>query len=138
MTPRVLCDTNILVSALISGGPPSRVVESAVDGRIELALAAPVVTELERNLAGKFGWERQRVAGAVAFLHELAVVHIPAQPSAAPVTGDADDDEILACAVAGTVDFLVSGDRRHLLPVGTHEGVRIVTAPVLLRELSGG
>lgn len=138
MTPRVLCDTNILVSAFIAGGPPSRVVESAVDGRIEMALAEPVVVELRRVLTDKIGLERDRVEKVTTFLGELAIARIPAQLSPASVTGDPDDDGILACAVAGGVDILVSGDRRHLLPLGSHEGVRIVSAPALLAELAGG
>jgi predicted nucleic acid-binding protein len=50
MTPRVLCDTHVLVSAFIAGGPPSRVVEAAMDGRIELVVANAVFGELEHVL----------------------------------------------------------------------------------------
>jgi predicted nucleic acid-binding protein len=53
------------------------------------------------------------------------------------VTGDPGDDLILACAVQAGVDAVVSGDRRHLLPVGEHRGVRIVTPQALLAELRG-
>lgn len=45
-----LCDTNVLVSAFIAGGPPSRVIEAAIDARIELVLADPVLDELDRVL----------------------------------------------------------------------------------------
>jgi predicted nucleic acid-binding protein len=57
----------------------------------------------------------------------------PAEP-AEPVTGDPADDLILASAVKANVDVLVSGDRKHLLPVVTHRGVRIVTPQALLAE----
>jgi uncharacterized protein len=135
--PRVLCDTNILVSAFIAGGPPSRVVESAIDGRIELVIARPVIEELERVLTIKLGLDRARVGEITALLRELASSQMaPPQTAPAPVTGDPDGDLFLACAVRGQVDVLVSGDRRHLLPVGEYEGVRIVTAQTLLAELS--
>jgi uncharacterized protein len=135
--PRVLCDTNILVSAFIAGGPPSRVVESAIDGRIELLIASPVIEELERVLTIKLGLDRQRVGEITALLSDLASSQLAPPPTTpASVTGDPDDDLILACAVRGQVDVLVSGDRRHLLPVGEYEGVRIVTAQTLLAELS--
>jgi uncharacterized protein len=134
---RVLCDTNILVSAFIAGGPPSRVIESAIDGRIELLIASPVIDELERVLTIKLGVDRDRVGEIVALLSELAGSRLPPPPTApAQVTGDPDDDLILACAVRGQVDVLVSGDRRHLLPVGEYEGVRILMAQTLLAELS--
>jgi putative PIN family toxin of toxin-antitoxin system len=135
--PRVLCDTNILVSAFIAGGPPSRVVESAIDGRIELLIASPVIEELERVLTTKLGLDSKRVREITALLNELASSQLlPPATAPAPVTGDPDDDLILACAVRGQVDLLVSGDHRHLLPVGVYEGVRIVTAQTLLAELS--
>jgi predicted nucleic acid-binding protein len=41
---------------------------------------------------------------------------------------DADDDHVIAAAVAAQADLIVSGDRKHLLPLGTHAGIRIVAA----------
>ncbi len=137
MKPRVLCDTNILVSAFIAGGPPSRVIESAIDERIELVIAIPVIEELERVLTVKLGLDRDWVGEIVALLRELASAEVaPPVRTPAAITADADDDLILACAVLGKAHVLVSGDRRHLLPVREHEGVRIVTAQTLLAELS--
>lgn len=138
MTSRVLCDTNVLVSAFIAGGPPSRVIEAAIDGRIDLVLADPVLGELERVLTVKLGVEPERVRELRTLLIDLASKRVDA-PMQAPeaITGDPDDDVILACAVVAGVELVVSGDRRHLLPVGEHRGVRIVTPQALLAELAG-
>lgn len=137
MTQRVLCDTNVFVSAFIAGGPPSRVVEAAIEGRIELVLADPVLDELERVLTTKLGFTAERVRDITALLGELAAARVAA-PTTGPeaITGDADDDLILACAVDADAQIIVSGDRRHLLPVGEHRGVRIVTPQALLSELA--
>lgn len=137
MTPRVLCDTNVLVSAFIAGGPPSRVIEAAIDGRIELVLADPVLDELNRILTMKLGFEADRLQDVTTLLGELASARV-ATPTTAPepITGDPDDDLILACSVDAGVQILVSGDRKHLLPVGEHRGVRIVTPQALLAELA--
>jgi putative PIN family toxin of toxin-antitoxin system len=138
VTTRALADTNVLVSAFIAGGPPSRVIEAAIDGRIELVLATPVIGELERVLTAKLGHELERVRANSSFLIGLASECVdPPAPSPAAVTGDPDDDLILACAVSAGVDVLVSGDRRHLLPVGEHRGIRIITPQALLAELAG-
>jgi len=137
VTPRVLCDTNILVSAFIAAGPPSRVIESAIDARIELLLADPVLQELARVLTIKLGLASERVEEIVTLLIDLADERISAPADdAPPVTGDPDDDLILACAVRANAHVLVSGDRRHLLPVGEYKGVRIITPQALLAELS--
>ena len=137
MIPRALCDTNVLVSAFIAGGPPSRIIEAAIDGRIALVLADPVLDELERVLTVKLSFDPERVREIKAFLIDLASERIsaPTQPPE-PLTGDPDDDVILACAVAAGAEVLVSGDRRHLLPVSEHRRVRIIAPPALLAELA--
>jgi putative PIN family toxin of toxin-antitoxin system len=138
VTPRALCDTNVLVSAFIAGGPPSRVIEAAIDGRIEFVLADPVLVELERVLTLKLGFAPERVREITTLLIDLAQTRVetPTQPPEA-ITGDPDDDVVLACAVNTSVHVLVSGDRRHLLPVGEHRGVRIIAPQTLLSELAG-
>jgi predicted nucleic acid-binding protein len=128
VTQRALCDTNVLVSAFIAGGPPSRVIGASIDGRIELVLADPVIDELERVLTVKLRFEPER----------LSVVRVgaPTQPVQA-ITGDPDDDVVLACGVSAGVQVIVSGDRRHMLPVREHRGIRIVSPQALLAELAG-
>ena len=40
---------------------------------------------------------------------------------------DPDDDKILECAVAGGASHVVTGDLRHLIPLGAYQGISIVT-----------
>jgi predicted nucleic acid-binding protein len=112
------------------------VIEEAIDGRLELVLAQPVMVELERILTGKLGFEPQRWRGVEELLLDVATELAP-PPKASPdaVTGDPDDDLILACAIEAEVDAVISGDRRHLLPVGERHGVRVITPQALLAEL---
>ena len=125
-----------MVSAFIAAGPPSRVLEEAIDGRLEFVLLSPAMVELERILTGKLGFELERWREVEDLFLGLAANLAPA-PSGPPedITGDPDDDLILASAIQADVDVLVSGDRRHLLSVGEHRGVRIVTPQALLAEL---
>jgi predicted nucleic acid-binding protein len=94
------------------------------------------MVELERILIQKLRFAPQRWRGVEELLRDLAVDEAP-MPAAPPhpVSGDPDDDLILACAVAADVEVLVSGDRRHLLPIGEHRGVRVITPQALLAEL---
>jgi uncharacterized protein len=109
-----------------------------IDAPLELVLPQPVMVELERTLTEKLGFEPKRWGEVEELLVDLAVELVPA-PETPPeaVTGDPADDLILACAIQAGVDALVSGDRRHLLPVREHRGVRIITAQALLAELRG-
>jgi putative PIN family toxin of toxin-antitoxin system len=135
--PPVVCDTNVLVSAFIAGGPPSRVLEAAIDGRIELVLADPVLAELERVLLVKLHFEQSRIDEIQRLLGGLAAERVTAPSQQPPaVISDRDDDLVLACAVAARAHVLVSGDRRHLLPVGVHEGLRVVSPQALLAALA--
>jgi len=133
---RVVCDTNVLVSAFIAAGPPSRILEEVIAGRLELVLARPVMVELERILTEKLGFNMDRWVKVEELLVDLASEVVPEPGATAEATtGDPDDDVILACAVTAGVDVVVSGDRRHLLPVGEHCGVRVITPQALLAEL---
>lgn len=126
----------MLVSAFIAAGPPSRVLEQAADGKLDLVLAEPVLAEVQRILVSKLSFEPERYLEVEGLLLELAAETIaaPGEPPA-PTSGDPDDDLILACAARASVDVLVSGDRKHLLPLGSFEGVRILTPQALLAEL---
>ena len=44
------------------------------------------------------------------------------------VMNDADDDHVIAAAIAARAELIVTGDRKHLLPIGSHHGIAIVTA----------
>jgi len=112
------------------------VLEETIDGHLELVLTAPAMVELERILTKKLGFEPERWREAEELLVELATELI-AVPDASPeaVTGDPSDDLVLACAIQAEVVVLVSGDHRHLLPVGEHRGVRVITPQTLLAEL---
>jgi predicted nucleic acid-binding protein len=96
------------------------------------------MVELERILTGKLAFEQQRWPEVEELLVDLAAEMVPApEASAEAITGDPADDLILACAVRAGVDVLVSGDHRHLLPVGERRGVRVITPQALLAELRG-
>jgi len=51
------------------------------------------------------------------------------------VRGDSDDDQVIAAAIAARADLIVSGDREHLLPHGSHQGIEIVDAAEAFRRV---
>ena len=51
------------------------------------------------------------------------------------VANDADDDHVIAAAVAARTELIVTGDGKHLLPIGTHRGIAIVAAREVLDRL---
>ena len=124
---------------MIADGPPSRLLEEAIDGRIELVVPELVLAELERVLTKKLGFSAEQVVAVRALLRQVATEEpepAPAPAAAvAALTTDPADDAILACAVEAGVDVIATGDRKHLLPIGAHRGVRLLTPQALLAEL---
>lgn len=109
--------------------------EEAIDRRIELVLPDVVLDELERVLTEKLGFNHERARAACDLLVQLAAGQ-PTAPDAAPaVTGDPADDLILARAVGPEVDIVATGDKKHLLRLGDHRGIRLLSPQLLLAEL---
>lgn len=120
---------------MIADGPPNRVVEEAFAGRVELLLPELVLEELDRVLTDKLGFDPRRRLEARERAIRAAVAVRPTPSAVARVTGDPADDAILAFAVATAASVLVTGDRRHLLPLEEHRGVRLLTPQGFLAEL---
>lgn len=129
---RVVLDTNVVVSALVWGGTPDRLIQAAIDGEIDLATSPALLSELRAvlarpHLAGRLAQNQSTVEQAIDLYERLA---LQVSPLATPrvVAADADDDHVLACALAADADLIVSGDKRHLLPLGSYQHIPIVSA----------
>ena len=60
------------------------------------------------------------------------------EPAIVPrVVRDADDDQVIAAALAAQADLIVSGDD-DLLAIGSYQGIRILTAAEALRRVEAG
>ncbi len=95
-----------------------------------------VLRELARVLAEKLGLGRESVRRLLLLIEELPARIIDTPASAEARSGDPADDRILAAALAADADVLVSGDRRHLLPLDDVDGLRILSPQQLLAELA--
>ena len=131
---RVVLDTNVIVSGLNFPGNERLVLELAVRGRFELYLSTFILEEAAGVLGRKFDWDEERTAEALRVLSNAATVIYPRRLPEA-IEGGHADNRILECAVEASADCLVTGDRRHLLPLGEHQGTRILNAPRFLSAL---
>ena len=131
---RVVLDTNVTVSGLNFPGNERFVLELALRGRFELFLSWFILGGVSGMLTRRFGWEQERAVRAISGLQNAATVIEPPRLAEVTESGHADN-RILECAVAANADYLVTGDRRHLLPFQEHQGARIVNAPRFLLAL---
>jgi putative PIN family toxin of toxin-antitoxin system len=135
---RVVIDTNILISYLISPeGALSRLVNAWVRSRsLEVFTSEYQIAELKRvaryERIRRFVTDAQ-VSAFVTLLRRRGTVVKPSR--VLRVSPDEDDDQIIAIALEAGASYLVSGDGDDLLALKVVEGVRVVRARYLLDRL---
>jgi len=130
---RLVLDTNVVVAGLLWNGPPRRLLERAAEGdTVELFSSPMLLDELAHALRyEKFSTRIQAFGTTIDTLvtQYVALVSLVTPTTISRVVvGDSDDDHVIAAAVAARATLIVTGDRKHLLPIGSHRGIGIVTA----------
>ncbi len=120
---RVFLDTSVLVAAFATRGLCADVVRNVL-AEHELAAGESILTELGRVLREKIGTPEAQVRDVVAFVRQHAFV-APEAPLPAVVVRDPTDLPILAAAIHGAAEVLVTGDE-DLLVLGRVEAVAIL------------
>jgi putative PIN family toxin of toxin-antitoxin system len=133
---RVVADTNIFISALMFGGLPGSFLDLAFLRSFQLVTSAILLDELDEKLRLKFGLSAMDAEQVRAKLEGTALVVTP-EVVLKVIIEDPDDDRVLECAVAGEADYIVSGDR-HLLKLGSYQGISIVTAREFIDAIEAG
>ncbi|MHB9072417.1 MAG: putative toxin-antitoxin system toxin component, PIN family [Desulfobaccales bacterium] len=141
---RAVFATNVLVSALFNPNrPPAQLLELALQGKIRLIVSPHLIAEIERvltypkvkKLLKKRNSGPGEVAEAIAKILKVAV-WTPGDLTVEAVAADPSDDMVLAGAVEGSADFIVSGDH-HLLDLKNYQGIKIVNPARFLELMEG-
>ncbi len=118
-------DTNIYVSALHFGGVPRSFLNLAADGTFRLDISEDILKETLGVLRNKFSWSADAVREVEADIRSYTNLVTPTQTIDA-IQSDPSDNRILECAVTAKSDYIVTGDTRHILPLGSYAGIPIV------------
>jgi uncharacterized protein len=133
---RLILDTNILVSALLSPlGPPAKLLDAWERKTFTLVACDLLIAEFRDVVARPFFRARLRPSAAELLAVGLRdfSIYFRNLPSG-PIAPDPKDSYLLAMAEAGQADFLVTGDK-EILSLKRHKSTRIVTPAVMIEAL---
>lgn len=136
---RILLDTNILISALIcKDGPPGQILGIIKRDRHSL-ISSPYLTDELREVCNRPHLRKRISPEEVNDLvyNMEAVGHIVSELPEVDLSPDPKDNPILATAIAGKADLIVSGDKDHMQRLGQVQGIPIVNARQALDRLQG-
>lgn len=114
---RACVDTNVWISGILFSGPPSEVIDLALKKRFELVLSTFILEELQRNLIKKFGVRSKAVSRLIYRIAQISDLYEP-KGFFEIIREKHIDNLILETAWLGKAKYLVTGDRKHLLPLG--------------------
>ena len=124
---KAILDTNVVISAIIFGGKPRRLLNLAIEGKVSLFFSEPMFEEIREILGGrKFRFTASQLLAVERELEAISDTVYP-DKSIKIVKDDPDDDVFIECALAADADFIVSGDK-HLLALKSYGNVKIVNA----------
>lgn len=134
---RVILDTNVIVSGLISpNGVPARLIEAWFDRRLVLishTFQIDEVREVSRRDKVRALLRPSDVGRLINLIS--ATADMPAYLPHVRRSPDPRDDFLLSLCIAGRADWLVTGDKDHLLALKRQDATNIVTAAVMAKQL---
>lgn len=133
---RAALDANILISGtIVTVGISGQLVDAARARHFVLVTSRPIIDEAIRNLSRdrirrRYNITPDEIARLRVLLEEEAVL-TPLTVQVHGVATHPEDDLILATALSGQANYLVTGDRQ-LLNLGTYQGVAILSPRAFL------
>ena len=132
---KVVFDTNVVASASFWRGVPFDCLAAWAQGRCEAVVSPALLAEYHEILEElRLDYPDRAPVEWVNALTEAATLVFPTD-RASGVTTDPDDEMILECALAAEADYIVSGDKKHLLALRQFRGIPIISPSDFLRRL---
>jgi putative PIN family toxin of toxin-antitoxin system len=131
---RVVLDTNIIVSAVISDGKPRELLRRGINNQFIIVTSDFILKELVTVLhRPKFKTSEDEINRIVlALIQSSEVVSVKAKFKV--VNQDPKDDMIILTAYDGDADRIVTGDK-HLLELGSFREIKIITVENMIMLL---
>lgn len=132
MIPRVVYDTNIIISGLFWSGASRRLLKLAEQSKVILFSSLDTERELVRVLQySKFGLSFEESLRFLIYYQSISA-RIKVSTKINIIDRDPSDNIFLECAIDSFANYIVSGDH-HLLDLGGYKEIKIITAEQFLK-----
>ena len=122
---RAVPDTNIIVSSAL-GGALVLVLEKWDQGKFTVVVTSDILDEYFQVInRPKFKLKQETIDKITRYLYQFSEFVVP-EEQIRVIQADPKDDKFLEAAVAGKVDFIVSGDN-HLLELKEFRSIPIIS-----------
>jgi len=128
---KVVLDTNIIVSAIIFGGKPRDIICLIQEREIQAYVSSFILFELKEVLAKKFNFNDEKLKEAEDLIKESFIVISP-RTTVKAIKDYLIDNKILEVAVEAKADYLISGDKKHILKLKKIKQTKIISAEEFL------
>jgi len=130
--PKIVLDTNILISALIYGGKPEKIYNLVLDKQLISVTSPILLSELTEILIKKFKFELSRIKRLEKIIKNNFIIVNPSKIIS--LLKDDDDNRVLEAAIEGKCTYIVTGDS-DLLDLVNFKNIKIATPDVFLSNL---
>ena len=129
--PLIVIDTNVYVSAttIYQNSPSRQVLEALRNNQIKVVISEPLLKELANTLAKprvrkftRFSPEQEKFY--VESVREMT--QVISGDNKINVSPDPDDNHLFSCAIEAGADYIISGDKRHVLSIPEFRGVQTI------------
>ncbi len=121
---RAVLDTNVFISALFWRGAPYRVFQAGLRKEFALICSVDILEEVGFTLIRKFDFPLEQTKAFLQIISANAEIVTPQKIKR--IVRDSNDDKIIACALNGGADYIVTGDK-DLLVLKGYRSMKIVT-----------
>lgn len=132
---KVVFDTNVVVSASFWRGAPFDCLAAWAQGRFEVVVSPSLLAEYhETTQELRKDYPNRQCVPWTDALTDAATLVFPSE-RASGATPDPNDEMVLECALAADADFVVTGDKKHLLLLRRFRGIPILSPSEFLHSL---
>ena len=128
-------DSNVFISGIVFKGKPYQCIEKALLREYQLILSSFIIEEVQRNLILKFNLSPSFIEPLFEELYQVSTIVAP-KPFLRTIKAKDADNRILEAAVVAEADYLVSGDKQHILPLKSFGKTEIITPEAFLKVLT--